>query len=225
MPFNKPTTLRRLWQPRLPGTFFNKPMPPAINIFLRHLHHLLSSPSIHNKQQPPRLLQAPAFSGLPHPHPLSRLQPRPRHPKGRRGAITCSLTVLRERTLRRLLPAQFTGDQWKYYWGITESDRFGKIYEAASATFFGLWMSWFLTFLIGLPASTVLGTVRLCACACGCVNRRPVLPSFSGVELRPAMCTSLPPKAPLTTTLEQLSDRCSSSTGSWPRAWRPTAAT
>lgn len=68
--------------------------------------------------------------------------------------------MLRERTLRRLLPAQFTGDQWRYYWGITESDKFGKIYEAASATFFGLWTSWFLTFLIGLPASTVLGTVR-----------------------------------------------------------------
>jgi hypothetical protein len=69
--------------------------------------------------------------------------------------------VLRDRTLRRLLPSQFTGDQWKYYWGITESDKFGKIYEAASATFFGLWTSWFLTFLIGLPASTILGTVFL----------------------------------------------------------------
>lgn len=84
--------------------------------------------------------------------------------------------MLRERTLRRLLPAQFTGDQWKYYWGMTESDRFGKIYEAASATFFGLWMSWFLTFLIGLPASTVLGTVRLCACVCVRVSLLPAGP-------------------------------------------------
>lgn len=78
-----------------------------------------------------------------------------------RGLASCSLTVLRDQTLRRLLPSQFTGDQWKYYWGITESDKFGKIYEAASATFFGLWTSWFLTFLIGLPAATVLGTVFL----------------------------------------------------------------
>ncbi|GAB5029566.1 Hypothetical protein NocV09_00101810 [Nannochloropsis oceanica] len=87
---------------------------------------------------------------------------RNRHFHGRTcGAITCGLTVLRDRTLRRLLPSQFTGDQWKYYWGITESDKFGKIYEAASSTFFGLWISWFLTFLIGLPAATILGTVFL----------------------------------------------------------------
>lgn len=98
------------------------------------------------------------------PPPSRRLLQPPRRQQRQRprqqGAVTCALTVLRERTLRRLLPAQFTGDQWKYYWGITESDKFGKIYEAASATFFGLWTSWFLTFLIGLPASTILGTVR-----------------------------------------------------------------
>jgi hypothetical protein len=103
---------------------------------------------------------------------------------------------------------QFTGDQWKYYWGLTESDTFGKVggtvtsrgcrlyhrylscrlsqycdcysaatatwscdrwhdvlrpfvqvYEALSMTFFGLWTSWFLSFLIGIPLSTGLGTV------------------------------------------------------------------
>jgi hypothetical protein len=84
-----------------------------------------------------------------------------RYHERKRGTASCALTVLRDRTLRRLLPSQFTGDQWRYYWGITESDKFGKVYEAASATFFGLWTSWFLTFLIGLPAATILGTVFL----------------------------------------------------------------
>lgn len=69
------------------------------------------------------------------------------------------MVVLRDHTLRRLLPSQFTGDQWKYYWGITETDKFGRLYEAMSMTFFGLWTSWFLTFMIGLPLATVLGTV------------------------------------------------------------------
>ncbi len=120
--------------------------------------------------------------------------------------MTCGLTVLRERTLRRLLPAQFTGDQWKYYWGITESDKFGKVYEALSATFFGLWISWFLTFLIGLPASTILGTVR-----------RP------GRAGRGRACSHLIPPPPHHTAPHHT--RSSSSTGSWPRAWAPTAAT
>ena len=106
---------------------------------------------------------APGPNFLPtarrHPQPFSA--PAPASRRRARGTATCALTMLKDRTLRRLLPSQFTGDQWKYYWGITESDKFGKVYEAASATFFGLWTSWFLTFLIGLPAATILGTVFL----------------------------------------------------------------
>lgn len=78
----------------------------------------------------------------------------------------CSLTICRDHTLRRLLPSQFTGDQWKYYWGITETDKFGRLYEAMSMTFFGLWTSWFLTFMIGLPLATVLGTVSVVWTGC-----------------------------------------------------------
>jgi len=52
-----------------------------------------------------------------------------------------------------------TGDQYSTYWGRTSRERYNAMFESASVTFLGLFASYFLSFVIGSPVATFLGTV------------------------------------------------------------------
>ncbi|CAM9369124.1 unnamed protein product [Phaeothamnion confervicola] len=75
----------------------------------------------------------------------------------RREQLTCKLTPLSFETATRLLPLVATRDQWTQYWGRTEVQRAGKIFEAAVVTFLGLWACYFTSFFMGAGLTSILG--------------------------------------------------------------------
>ena len=52
-----------------------------------------------------------------------------------------------------------TAEQYGAYWGRTSKEQYSAIFESASVTFLGLFMSYFLSFVIGSPLATLFGTI------------------------------------------------------------------
>ncbi|CAM9924511.1 unnamed protein product, partial [Discosporangium mesarthrocarpum] len=107
------------------------------------------------------------FCGLPKPsvgrtargRHIDRLVARAR-PRTWRGVkcLRCELTRLSAEAGRKLLPTGATSDQWAHYWGATEMQRVGKLFEVSTIAFLGLWACYFTSFFIGVGATSVIGT-------------------------------------------------------------------
>lgn len=59
-----------------------------------------------------------------------------------------------------VLPVLATRDQWSHYWGGSDVQRVGKLFEVAAVAFLGLWACYFASFFLGVATMTVIGTVR-----------------------------------------------------------------
>lgn len=52
-----------------------------------------------------------------------------------------------------------TAEQYGAYWGRTSKEKYSAIFESATVTFLGLFMSYFISFVIGTPLATLTGTI------------------------------------------------------------------
>ncbi|CAB1108973.1 unnamed protein product [Ectocarpus sp. CCAP 1310/34] len=57
-----------------------------------------------------------------------------------------------------VLPVLATRDQWSHYWGGSDVQRVGKLFEVAAVAFLGLWACYFASFFLGVATMTVIGT-------------------------------------------------------------------
>jgi hypothetical protein len=54
-----------------------------------------------------------------------------------------------------------TGEQYATYWGRTRSERYGRVLESSIVSFLGVFLSYFLSFVMGGFVATILGTLFL----------------------------------------------------------------
>lgn len=52
-----------------------------------------------------------------------------------------------------------TGEQYATYWGKTPRERYGKLFESVTVSFIGMFFSYFLSFIVGGFAGTILGAI------------------------------------------------------------------
>ncbi|CAM9656726.1 unnamed protein product [Pylaiella littoralis] len=81
-----------------------------------------------------------------------------RRRRGRSEVLRCGLTRLSGDAGHRVLPVLATRDQWSHYWGGSDVQRVGKLFEVTAVAFLGLWACYFASFFLGVATMTVIGT-------------------------------------------------------------------
>ncbi len=98
---------------------------------------------------------------------------------GERGVMTLSLVPLDASTTKRMLPLSASRDQVAWYWG-SGLTRVGRLYESAALTFLGVWLCYFMTYLVGSHVTSAVGGVVVSHCVLA-----PILVAyFKNKELR-----------------------------------------
>ncbi len=108
---------------------------------------------------------------------------RKRDCRGSRGrenrVMTLSLVPLDASTTKRMLPLSASRDQVAWYWG-SGLTRVGRLYESAALTFLGVWLCYFMTYLVGSHVTSAVGGVFVSNCVLA-----PILVAyFKNKELR-----------------------------------------
>ncbi len=99
--------------------------------------------------------------------------------KGERGVMTLNLVPLDASTTKRMLPLPASRDQVAWYWG-NGLKRAGRVYESAALTFLGVWLCYFMTYVVGSHATSAVGGVVVSHCVLA-----PILVAyFKNKELR-----------------------------------------
>ena len=138
---------------------------PLVAMAVLHHHHAAAffatapsfyRPVVRTRQSLPNLpFINLRFPSLPHPSLIERTHSS--------TDLNMALVPLSVEDLDRLLVVAGppTGEQAATYWGRTQRERYGRVFESSVVTILGVMFSYFLSFVLGGFVATILGSIFL----------------------------------------------------------------